>query len=61
MKSTLVSDFEFSDGVLKVAGTGYGHGVDKPMGCLSNGERWQFTGRDCQTFFKDIEIQKLYD
>ncbi|NLM24884.1 MAG: SpoIID/LytB domain-containing protein [Firmicutes bacterium] len=62
MKSTLVSDFEFSDGVLKVAGTGYGHGVG-----LSQWDAYQMAKDGSspeeivKTFFKDIEIQKLYD
>lgn len=62
MKSTLVSTFEFSDGVLKVAGTGYGHGVG-----LSQWDAYKMAKEGSspeeivKTFFKDIEITKLYD
>lgn len=62
MKSTLVSNFEFSDGLLKVAGTGYGHGVG-----LSQWDAYQMAKDGStpeeivETFFQDIQIKKLYD
>ena len=32
MKSTLVREFSFQDGVLRISGTGYGHGVASASG-----------------------------
>ncbi len=62
MRSTLVNEFEFADGVMQMSGTGYGHGVG-----LSQWDAFKMTkeGMDPEaivtSFFEGVEIQKLYD
>lgn len=62
MKSTLVEDFEFADGKLRISGTGYGHGVG-----LSQWDAYMLAkeGRSpkqiVETFFKGIQVRKMYD
>ncbi len=62
MKSTLVEDFTFADGVLTVTGTGYGHGVG-----LSQWDAYMLAqeGKSpteiVETFFDGVKIRKIYD
>ena len=62
MRSTLVTDWQVNDGVLTIGGTGYGHGVG-----LSQWDAFKMAkeGKSPQeiatSFFKDVEIKKLYD
>ncbi len=62
MKSTLVHDFTFQDGVLTITGTGYGHGVG-----LSQWDAFMLAkdGKSpeeiVETFFEGIKIRKIYD
>lgn len=62
MKSTLVEDFEFADGKLRISGTGYGHGVG-----LSQWDAYMLAkeGKNpkqiVETFFKGIQVRKMYD
>ncbi len=61
MKSTLVNVFEYGDGVLKIEGTGYGHGVG-----LSQWDAFKMAkdGKNPEeivtSFFNEVEIKKLY-
>lgn len=63
MKSTLVDQFQFSNGQLRITGTGYGHGVG-----LSQWDAYKMA-RDgmspeeiVKTFFAEgVEIRKIYD
>lgn len=62
MRSTLVKDFNFSDGQLTMTGTGYGHGVG-----LSQWDAFMMAkeGRSpteiAKAFFDKVQIKKLYD
>ncbi|NLL43562.1 MAG: SpoIID/LytB domain-containing protein [Firmicutes bacterium] len=62
MKSTLVHDFTFENGVLTITGTGYGHGVG-----LSQWDAFMLAkdGKSpeeiVETFFEGIKIRKIYD
>ncbi|NLJ75508.1 MAG: SpoIID/LytB domain-containing protein [Firmicutes bacterium] len=62
MKSTLVDQFQFSNSQLRITGTGYGHGVG-----LSQWDAFKMAkeGKSPEeivgTFFKGIEIRKIYD
>jgi len=63
MKSTLVDTFQFSNGQLRITGTGYGHGVG-----LSQWDAFKMAkdGKSpeeiVKTFFADgVEIRKIYD
>ena len=62
MKSTLVEELTFSNGNLKIAGTGYGHGVG-----LSQWDAFMLAkeGKNpteiVETFFQGIKIRKIYD
>ena len=62
MKSTLVEDFVFENGVLRITGTGYGHGVG-----LSQWDAFMLAkeGKDpteiVKTFFDGVTIRKIYD
>ncbi len=62
MKSTLVEEFNYADGVLKISGTGYGHGVglsqwDAYMLAKQGKNPEQIVG----TFFKGVKVRKMYD
>ncbi len=62
MKSTLVREFSFQDGVLRISGTGYGHGVG-----LSQWDAFMLVkeGKSpeeiVQTFFEGVTIRKIYE
>ncbi|NMB38689.1 MAG: SpoIID/LytB domain-containing protein [Firmicutes bacterium] len=62
MRSTLVSKWEFADGVLHIEGRGYGHGVG-----LSQWDAYKMAkeGKSPQeiatSFFNNVEIKKLYN
>ena len=62
MKSTLVEDFVFTNGSLRITGTGYGHGVG-----LSQWDAYMLAkeGKSpteiVETFFQGIKIRKIYD
>lgn len=62
MKSTLVKDFSFANGVLTISGTGYGHGVG-----LSQWDAYMLAkeGKSpkeiVQTFFDGVTIRNIYD
>lgn len=62
MRSTLVTDWDVSDGTLTIKGTGYGHGVG-----LSQWDAFKLAkeGKSPQEiaayFFEGVEIKKLYD
>ena len=62
MRSTLVSKWEFADGVLHIEGRGYGHGVG-----LSQWDAYKMAkeGKSPQeiatSFFNKVEIKKLYN
>ena len=62
MKSTLVDEFVFSDGSLRVHGTGYGHGVG-----LSQWDAYMLAkeGKSpteiVETFFQGIKMRKIYE
>ena len=62
MRSTLVSKWEFADGVLHIEGCGYGHGVG-----LSQWDAYKMAkeGKSPQeiatSFFNNVEIKKLYN
>lgn len=61
MKSTLVDEFAYADGILTVQGTGYGHGVG-----LSQWDAFMLAkqGKSAEeivtTFFQGVKIEKVY-
>ena len=62
MKSTLLREFAFADGVLRISGTGYGHGVG-----LSQWDAYMLAkdGKSpeeiVKTFFEGVTIRKIYE
>ncbi|HHY09344.1 MAG TPA: SpoIID/LytB domain-containing protein [Firmicutes bacterium] len=62
MKSTLVDEFDFKDGTLKISGTGYGHGVG-----LSQWDAYKMAKEGTPpekivaAFFRGVKIRKIYD
>lgn len=62
MRSTLIDEWEIGEGVLRISGTGYGHGVG-----LSQWDAFMMA-KDGKTpeeiataFFEGVELKKLYD
>lgn len=62
MKSALVRDFTFENGVLTITGTGYGHGVGlSQWDAFMLAEEGKSPKEIVETFFEGIEIRKIYD
>lgn len=62
MKSALVRDFAFENGVLTITGTGYGHGVGlSQWDAFMLAEEGKSPKEIVETFFEGIEIRKIYD
>lgn len=62
MKSTLVEDFVFENGVLQISGTGYGHGVGlSQWDAFMLAKEGKSPEEIVQTFFDGITIRKVYD
>lgn len=62
MKSALVRDFTFENGVLTITGTGYGHGVGlSQWDAFMLAEEGKSPREIVETFFEGVEIRKIYD
>jgi len=62
MKSTLVTDWEVSEGTLTIRGTGYGHGVGlSQWDAFKMAKEGKSPEEIAKSFFKGVEIKKLYD
>lgn len=62
MKSALVRDFAFENGVLTITGTGYGHGVGlSQWDAFMLAEEGKSPKEIVETFFEGVEIRKIYD
>lgn len=62
MKSALVRDFTFENGVLTITGTGYGHGVGlSQWDAFMLAEEGKSPKEIVETFFEGVEIRKIYD
>ncbi|HHT69206.1 MAG TPA: SpoIID/LytB domain-containing protein [Firmicutes bacterium] len=62
MKSTLVKEFSFADGVLTITGTGYGHGVGlSQWDAFMLAKQGKSPEEIVETFFQGIKMRKIYD
>lgn len=62
MKSTLVTDWNITDDVLTIEGTGYGHGVGlSQWDALKMAKDGKSPEEIVTAFFDQVEIKKLYD
>ena len=62
MKSTLVREFSFQDGVLRISGTGYGHGVGlSQWDAFMLAKEGKSPEEIVQTFFEGVTIRKIYE
>ncbi|WP_461369893.1 SpoIID/LytB domain-containing protein [Candidatus Darwinibacter acetoxidans] len=62
MKSTLVREFSFQDGVLRISGTGYGHGVGlSQWDAFMLAKEGKSPEEIVQTFFEGVTIHKIYE
>lgn len=62
MKSTLVKEFSFADGVLTITGTGYGHGVGlSQWDAFMLAKEGKSPEEIVETFFQGIKMRKIYD
>lgn len=62
MKSTLVEDLTFADGMLIISGTGYGHGVGlSQWDAFMLAKEGQSPTDIVATFFQGVKIRKIYD
>lgn len=63
MKSTLVDEFQFSNGQLRITGTGYGHGVGlSQWDAFKMAKEGKTPEEIVKTFFAEgVEIRKIYD
>ena len=62
MKSALVRDFTFENGVLTITGTGYGHGVGlSQWDAFMLAKEGKSPREIVETFFEGVEIRKIYD
>lgn len=62
MKSTLVREFSFQDGVLRISGTGYGHGVGlSQWDAFMLAKEGKSPEEIVQTFFEGVAIHKIYE
>ncbi|HBG09145.1 MAG: SpoIID/LytB domain-containing protein [Limnochordia bacterium] len=62
MKSTLVREFAFENGVLRIAGTGYGHGVGlSQWDAFMLAKEGKSPEEIVQTFFEGVTIRRIYD
>lgn len=62
MKSTLVREFSFQDGVLRISGTGYGHGVGlSQWDAFMLAKEGKSPEEIVQTFFEGVIIRKIYE
>jgi len=61
MRSTLLTNLEFQDGVLAMRGKGYGHGVGMPQwGAYAMAEQGNTAQRIVEYYFKDVSVEKLW-
>ncbi len=62
MRSTLVEELEYADGVLRMSGSGYGHGVGLSQWDAFKMAKDGMTPEQIATaFFADVEVKNLYD
>jgi len=62
MKSTLVKDFAFENGTLRIGGTGYGHGVGlSQWDAFMLAKEGKSPEEIVQTFFEGVTIRRIYD
>lgn len=62
MKSTLVREFSFQDGVLRISGIGYGHGVGlSQWDAFMLAKEGKSPEEIVQTFFEGVTIRKIYE
>lgn len=62
MRSTLINEWEITDGVLTMTGSGYGHGVGlSQWDAFKMAKDGQTPEEIVATFFEGVELKKLYD
>jgi len=62
MKSTLVRELAFENGVLRISGTGYGHGVGlSQWDAFMLAKEGKSPEEIVQTFFQGVTIRRIYD
>ena len=62
MKSTLITDLSFEDGLLKMKGKGYGHGVGMSQwGAYAMAETGKNAEEIINTYFRDVIITQAWN
>ncbi|NLC11173.1 MAG: SpoIID/LytB domain-containing protein [Firmicutes bacterium] len=62
MRSTFLEELELEEGMLKMAGTGYGHGVGMcQWGARAMAEEGKTHEEIVSYFYKDVDIVKIWD
>ena len=62
MRSTFLEELELEEGMLKMAGTGYGHGVGMcQWGARAMAEEGKTHEEIVSYYYKDVDIVKIWD